>query len=70
MVFSSHNSGCEEFIFWDITPYRTLKINRRFGGICCLHIRVEELAKQETNMKLACCWFLTWLVILAYLDNL
>jgi hypothetical protein len=24
-------------IFWDITPCSPLKINRRFGGIYCLH---------------------------------
>jgi hypothetical protein len=24
-------------IFWDITPYRPLKVNRRFGGTCGIY---------------------------------
>jgi hypothetical protein len=24
-------------IFWDVTPCRPLKVNRRFGGSYCLH---------------------------------
>jgi hypothetical protein len=26
-------------VFWDITPYSSLKVNRRFGGICRLHLQ-------------------------------
>jgi hypothetical protein len=29
-------------IFWDITPYSPLKINRRFGGTSSLIFRFEE----------------------------
>jgi hypothetical protein len=25
----------KDFIFWDITRYSPLKVNRRFGGIYC-----------------------------------
>jgi hypothetical protein len=25
-------------VFWNITPYRPLKINRRYGGTCRLHL--------------------------------
>jgi hypothetical protein len=38
-------------VFRDITPCGPLKVNRRFDGICCTHFRVEDYAKQETNMK-------------------
>jgi hypothetical protein len=29
----------EEYFFWDNTPCRPLKVNRRFGGTYCLHIQ-------------------------------
>jgi hypothetical protein len=28
----------KNFIFWDIMPCRPLKVNRRFGGTCRLHL--------------------------------
>jgi hypothetical protein len=37
--------------FRDITHYSPMKTNRCFGLICRLYLGVEELAKQETNMK-------------------
>jgi hypothetical protein len=37
-------------IFGDATPCSPLKVNRRFGGTCHLHFRVEERAKQEANI--------------------
>lgn len=29
------------FVFWNITPYSPLKINRSFGGTCRLHEAVD-----------------------------
>jgi hypothetical protein len=26
-------------VFWDITPYSPLKVNRHFGGMCILHLK-------------------------------
>jgi hypothetical protein len=38
-------------VFWNITPCSTLQVNRRFGGTFASTFRVEEQAKQETNME-------------------
>jgi hypothetical protein len=35
----------EELYLLEITLYNPLKLNRRFGGICRLHLHVEEYAK-------------------------
>jgi hypothetical protein len=35
-------------IFWDIRPWSTLKINRRFGGMI---LRVEDYTRQESSVK-------------------
>jgi hypothetical protein len=37
-------------IFWDITPYSSLKIKRRFGGTRCPHLQRSA-------------WFLAWLIL-------
>jgi hypothetical protein len=29
----------KSFFFWDVTPCRPFKVNRRFGGIFCLHLQ-------------------------------
>jgi hypothetical protein len=46
------------FIFWDIKPCSPLKLNRRFGGTCRLHLqgwRVSQGKNQnEPGSKLAC----------------
>jgi hypothetical protein len=50
-------------IFWDITTCSPLKINRRFGGICRLHIqgrRISQARNQReagSNQWLACFTF-------------
>jgi hypothetical protein len=44
-------------IFSDITPCNPLKVNRRFGGICCLH-----LLSRASACHLLSRWFLAWLI--------
>jgi hypothetical protein len=41
----------KSFIFWDITPCSQLKVNRRFGGIFCLHIQGRRISHVRTRMK-------------------
>jgi hypothetical protein len=46
-------------IFWDITPCSPLRVNRRFRGICRLHLQGRWKIKQETSMKqVASCYLL------------
>jgi hypothetical protein len=42
-------------VFWDITPYSSLKISRSFGRKYRLHF-------QSRCLLPASCWFLAWLV--------
>jgi hypothetical protein len=37
----------ESSIFWDITPCNPLKVNRRFGGTCLLHLRDRKITQAE-----------------------
>jgi hypothetical protein len=32
-------------IFWDITLCSTLKANRHFGGLCCLHLQGQRISQ-------------------------
>jgi hypothetical protein len=54
-------------VFLDITPYSPVKVNRRFGGKCRLHLSVKsktskkpERSRQQAEL-LTSCWFLAWL---------
>jgi hypothetical protein len=38
-------------IFWDIAPCSPLKVNRCFGGKCCLHLQGRRKAEQEISDK-------------------
>jgi hypothetical protein len=38
-------------IIWDITPCSLLKVYRRFGGICRLHLQGQVYAEQQISMK-------------------
>jgi hypothetical protein len=38
-------------IFWDITPCRPLKVNRRFWGTCRLHLYVESCLAYSLTLK-------------------
>jgi hypothetical protein len=35
-------------VFWNIRPCSSLKVNRRFGGKCCLHLQDLRI-NQERN---------------------
>jgi hypothetical protein len=35
----------KNFIFCDTMPCIPLKVNRRFGGICCLHLRIWRICQ-------------------------
>jgi hypothetical protein len=35
--------------FWDITPYSSLKVNRRFGGTYRLHLEGRRIRNQREN---------------------
>jgi hypothetical protein len=38
-------------VFWDISPCRSSKVNRRFGGTCCLHEAGSKLRKSRDIQK-------------------
>jgi hypothetical protein len=38
-------------IFWDIMPYSPLKINRRFGGTCRLHLRGLRISQARNQRE-------------------
>jgi hypothetical protein len=39
--------------FWDMTPCSPLKVNRRFGGTCCLHLqgRIINRARNQRERR-------------------
>jgi hypothetical protein len=45
-------SHCQlETVFWDVSPYSLIKIDRRFGGVYCLHHQgVEFLQTVQRNI--------------------
>jgi hypothetical protein len=45
-------------IFWDITPCSLLKVNRRFGETCCLHIQCRRISQSllATGFMLVSCF--------------
>jgi hypothetical protein len=57
------------FVYWDITLCSPLKVNRRFGGIYCLHIqgrRINQAKNQREALCLlpgSCRFFLLWLLL-------
>jgi hypothetical protein len=38
-------------IFWDITPCSPLKVNRRFGGTCRLHLQGRRISKERNRRE-------------------
>jgi hypothetical protein len=42
-------SGYEEFYPLDVTPYGPSKVNRCFGGICCLHFQGRRISQALLN---------------------
>jgi hypothetical protein len=49
-------------IFWDITPYSPLKVNRRFGGTCCLHLQSRRISRG--SLQLTTCFHAGFLLVL------
>jgi hypothetical protein len=43
----------KDSVLWCITSCSSLKVDRRTGGTCRLHLQGKKKAKQETSMKLA-----------------
>jgi hypothetical protein len=41
-------------IFWDITPCSPLKVNRRFGGIYCLHLQGLKISQIKHQCEAGC----------------
>jgi hypothetical protein len=41
-------------IFWDITPYSPLKVDRRFGGTCCLQGRRVNRTRNQRESRRGC----------------
>jgi hypothetical protein len=66
------NVSTKSFIYisWDITPRSPLKINRRFRGTRCLHLRGQKISQtrnqHEADIYLLPVprWFLAWLILL------
>jgi hypothetical protein len=48
--FIVHTRIIKSIIFWDITPWSPLKVNRHFGGTCCLHLQGWRIS-QERNQR-------------------
>jgi hypothetical protein len=38
-------------IFWDITSYSPLRVNRRFEGTCRLHLQCRRICQQGTYVE-------------------
>jgi hypothetical protein len=38
-------------IFWDVTPCSPLKLNRRFGGTCRLHLQGRRISQARNQRE-------------------
>jgi hypothetical protein len=38
-------------IFWDITPCTPMKVNRRFGGKCCIHVQDRRISRARNQRE-------------------
>jgi hypothetical protein len=38
-------------VFWDITPFSPLKVNRRFGGTRRLHVQGRRISQARNQRK-------------------
>jgi hypothetical protein len=38
-------------VFWDITPCSPLKVNRRFGGTCHLHLQCQRISQANKQRE-------------------
>jgi hypothetical protein len=41
----------KSYVLWDITPDITDKVNRRFGGIYCLHLQGEIISHARNHYE-------------------
>jgi hypothetical protein len=39
------------YVFWDITPCSPLKVIRRFGGICSLHLKGRRISRERNQRE-------------------
>jgi hypothetical protein len=39
----------KSYIFWDITPYSSLKVNWCFGGICRVHLQGQRISQARNQ---------------------
>jgi hypothetical protein len=43
-------------LFWDITSYSTVKVNRRFGGPCRLHFQDRTISQARNQYEAGSCF--------------
>jgi hypothetical protein len=46
LMHEAHLTHHRSTIFWDVAPCSPVETRPRFGGMYCLHLQIEELAKQ------------------------
>jgi hypothetical protein len=47
----------KSYVFRDITPCSLLKVNRRFGGICCFHLQGRSISQERNQCETSTCLF-------------
>jgi hypothetical protein len=50
-ISGNHSILIKSFIYWDTTPGRLFKMNRRFTGKCHLHLTDRSISQQEISNK-------------------
>jgi hypothetical protein len=53
-------------ILWDITPCNLFKVNRRFGGICHLHLQGRKISEATKQAQYAISFIAGFLIILFF----
>jgi hypothetical protein len=51
MRFSKQNSVLKNYIFWDVTQYSLLKVNRSFGGTCRIHLQAWKTSQARNRRQ-------------------
>jgi hypothetical protein len=41
----------KSYLFYDTTPCSPLKVKRRFGGICCLHLQCRRISHARNKQS-------------------
>jgi hypothetical protein len=52
-IFGLHSGGITSYFFWDIKQCSPLKVNRRFGGTCHLHLQGRSMKQVATYYLVA-----------------